>query len=74
MSNMYDDFEKRFTNAPFFAGWVEFEVKPSKDEPVNKIEHKNIETLTSELKFIEEQIEQVSLKQLRLSDLAKFYQ
>lgn len=73
MSNMYDDFEKRFENAPFFAGWTEFEIKPAKTAPVIKHEHKNLDSLSAELKSIEEQIEEVSLKQLRLSNLAQFY-
>ncbi len=74
MPNMYDDFEKRFENAPFFAGWVEFEVKPAKSASVEKIAHKNLDMLSAELKSIEEQFEEISLKQLRLSNLAQFYQ
>ena len=71
MTNMYDDFEKRFTNAPFFAGWVEFEVKPQ--APAISM-HKDLETLQEELFLIKENIEKVTEKQLRLSNLAKFYQ
>ncbi|HNW26509.1 MAG TPA: hypothetical protein PKI94_06955 [Candidatus Gastranaerophilaceae bacterium] len=74
MPNMYDDFEKRFENAPFFAGWVEFEVKPAKAAPIVKAEHKDIDALSAELKLIEEQLEEISLKELRLANLAQFYQ
>jgi len=69
MSNLYDNFEKRFTNAPFSAGWVEFEIKSPKTE----ILHKDLNTLEAELNELNERIENIAQKQLRLSNLAKLY-
>lgn len=70
MSNLYDDFEKKYADRFFSAGWVEVEVKqPQKTE----IFHKDIATLEAELSAINEQIENISLKQLRLSNLSKMY-
>lgn len=70
MSNLYDDFEKKYTDRFFSAGWVEVEVKEAQK---TEIFHKDIETLEAELSAINEQIENISLKQLRLSNLSKMY-
>jgi len=69
MSSLYDEFEKRFTNSHFSAGWIELEVKPQSKE----VFHKDLDTLQAELIAIEEKIEDISQKQLRLSNLAKMY-
>jgi len=69
MSNLYDNFEKRFTGAWFSTGWVEVETK-SVDETDNR---KDVVKLQSELAQIEERLEDISLNKLRLSNLAKMY-
>ena len=69
MSNMYDDFEKRFNGKTFSAGWVEVNTAV-----VNKqIMHKDAETLQAELDMINETLEDISQKKLRLANLAKLY-
>ena len=70
MSDFYDNFEKRFTNAWFSAGWSEVEIK--KAEPV-KSSHKDLETLEQELEGLKQDYENICEKQLRLSNLAKLY-
>lgn len=70
MSNLYDDFEKRFTNAWFSAGWTEVELK--KAEPVKK-SSKDLETLQKELAELKQDFENICQKQLRLENLAKLY-
>lgn len=74
MSSLYDNFEKRFTNAFFSANWSEFEVKPSKQQVATKASHKDALTLQEELNEIQEHIENISQKQLRLANLAKLYE
>lgn len=70
MSSLYDDFEKRFTNAWFSAGWNdEVKVKPKQQVAVRK----DAKTLETELNTIKEAIENIELKQLRLANLAKLY-
>ena len=69
MSNLYDDFEKRFTDQWFSSGWIEVENKPKKQE----VSHKDLATLEFELELIGENIEGVMQKQLRLENLAKMY-
>jgi len=70
MSNMYDDFEKRYADKWFSAGWVEVEVKP---QQAMQAVRKDIKTLEAELEEINEAIESIAQKQLRLSNLAKLY-
>lgn len=70
MSDLYNDFEKRFTNAWFSAGWGEIEVKPSAPQ----VSRKDLLTLQEELNAIQENIESIAQKQLRLSNLAKLYE
>lgn len=69
MSGLYEEFEKRFTGGTFSAGWVEVEVKA----PKNDIARKDLATLEAELQNINNVMEEISLKQLRLSNLAKLY-
>lgn len=70
MASLYDDFEKRFTNAWFSAGWAEIE--PKKAEPV-KSSHKDLSTLQNELDELKQDFENICQKQLRLENLAKLY-
>ena len=74
MSDLYDKFENRFTNAWFSSGWVEVETKPkeAKSQSVNN-SRKDLLMLQEELDDIQEHIENISQKQLRLANLAKFY-
>lgn len=76
MSNLYDDFEKRFTNAWFSANWADIETQPSKAQVATEIKpsHKDALTLQEELNEIQEHIENISQKQLRLANLAKLYE
>ncbi len=69
MSSLYDDFEKRFTDKWFSAGWIEIEAKPKETE----VAHKDLTILQAELTELNERIENISQKQLRLSNLAKLY-
>jgi len=69
MSNLYDDFEKRHVGSWFAAGWVDVEVK----KPFNQVFRKDLTTLQTELEEIQEHIEAVSQKQLRLANLANLY-
>lgn len=69
MSNLYNDFEKRFTGNSFSANWVEVEVKPQENQSVRK----DLNTLQDELQKIQENIETIAQKQLRLANLAKMY-
>lgn len=70
MSNFYNEFEKRFTNEWFSSSWSEMEVKPKE---VN-VKRKDLTMLQAELEQIEENIEIIAQKQLRLSNLAKLYE
>ena len=69
MSNLYNDFEKRFTNAWFSSDWGELEVKSS----VNQVVRKDVATLQAELAVIKENIESIAQKQLRLANLSRLY-
>lgn len=69
MSNLYDDFEKRYTDKWFSAGWVEVEAKSQKET----IARKDLSTLESELANLKEAMENINQKQLMLSNLAKLY-
>ena len=70
MSNLYDDFENRFKDAWFSSSWVEVEAKPQELH----IAHKDLSTLQNELEEIKNNIENIAQKQLRLANLAMFYQ
>ena len=69
MSNMYDDFEKRFTGNTFSAGWVEVSTLVENKQII----HKDLATLEAELDMINSTMEEISLKKLRLENLAKLY-
>lgn len=69
MSDLNNDFEKRFTNAWFSAGWIEAE-SISRSE---KASRKDLTVLQTELDELEERMENIELNQLRLSNLAKMY-
>lgn len=70
MSDLYNNFEKRFTSAWFSVGWIETEEKPLMEKTCKK----NIDVLQDELRKIEEHIETIAQKQLRLANLASFYE
>lgn len=69
MSELYENFEKRFTNSWFNSGWIEVEVKPAE----NQIVHKDLSVLEAELEVINNQLESIEHNQLRLANLAKLY-
>lgn len=69
MTNLYDDFEKRFTNEFFSSGWSEIEVKPQKAQNF----HKDLAVLETELSELNEKMDIIAQKQLMLSNLAKLY-
>lgn len=62
------DFQYKFKNSWFSAGWVEVEPETQK-----QVLHKDLETLQSELEEINQKIESIAQKQLRLANLAKLY-
>lgn len=70
MSGFYENFEKRFDNKWFSIAWIEVDTQKQSEEPARK----NLDILLSELEQIEEHIELVMQKQLRLSNLAKLYE
>jgi hypothetical protein len=70
MPNLYDNFEKRFTDKWFSAGWVEVETQPQQSQ----FAHKDLTVLKTELNELSEKIETIAQKQLRLANLAKFYE
>jgi len=73
MSDLCDDFDKRFTSSFFSASWVE--VQPvQKIVAVDEAHRKNLEDLQLELSTLKSDVENISFKALRLSNLAKFYQ
>jgi hypothetical protein len=67
MSSLYNNFEKRFTDKWFSAGWVDVEVK------VPAADHKDLVILEAELNQISEKIETIAQNQLRLANLSKLY-
>lgn len=69
----YEEFEKRYTDNWFSAGWIE--VTPTKKEEIKSVViHKDLTTLESELDAIQASIENIESKQLRLANLAKMYE
>lgn len=73
MSSLYNDFEKRFTDEFFSSGWIEIEAKPQIQQSAPAA-RKDLQTLESELQQIQDHIEFVSEKKLRLANLAKLYE
>lgn len=69
MANLYDDFEKRHKYNWFSSNWADAEVK----KPTEQVFRKDLATLQSELDGIQQHIEDVTQKQLRLANLAKMY-
>ena len=69
MSGLYEKFEKRFTDQWFSAGWIEVEAKPQQATVVKK----DLAKLENELLQINEAIENIAQKQLRLENLSKLY-
>lgn len=69
MTNLYDDFEKRHKFNWFSGNWSEPEVQ----KPTAQVFRKDLATLQAELNEIQQHIEDVSQKQLRLANLAKLY-
>lgn len=69
MSELFNDFEKRHTQSWFASGWVEVDVKPQVARPARK----NLAELESELQKLSDDIENITQRQLRLSNLAKLY-
>jgi hypothetical protein len=70
MSDLYESFEKRFTSAWFSVGWIEAEAKQPQEREVLR---KDLAILESELDEINKSLESIAQKQLRLANLAKFY-
>lgn len=64
------DFQYKFKNAWFSSGWIEVEAQP---QTANQILHKDLATLQAELEEINQTIESIAQKQLRLANLAKLY-
>jgi len=70
---LYDEFEKRYTNKFFSSNWIE--ITPENKEKVNAVVmKKDLATLECELETLKENIENIELKKLRLSNLIKMYQ
>lgn len=74
MSNLYDEFENKYKFSWFSAGWVDVEVKPQVAQAASISMKKDLQTLEGELEAINQTLENISEKQLRLANLAKFYQ
>ena len=70
MSDLYNDFENRFKDAWFSFGWIEVETPTQKPQTF----HKDLGTLQAELEELKNNMENIMEKQLRLGNLAKFYQ
>ena len=64
-----EKFEKRFSNAWFSSSWAEVEEKPQQIE----VSHKDLAALQEELQMLDDQMEAIAQKQLRLANLARFY-
>lgn len=73
MPNVYDDFEKRFTNSWFSAGWAEIEVQEAAVPTIETPVRKDLDTLKRELEILNADMEKITQKQLRLSNLSKLY-
>lgn len=69
MSDLNRDFEKRFANKWFSCGWSD--AKKSETKGTDK---KSLETLEAELLMINDTIEAIAQKQLRLHNLAMLYE
>lgn len=64
------DFQYKFKNSWFSAGWVEVAAEKQTD---SHSLHKDLATLQAELEEINQTIENIAQKQLRLANLAKLY-
>lgn len=90
MTNIYDDFEKRFTSSWFSSSWTEvlpqqstnFECGPKELVELHAELYSQdafpaksrLEELQEELQALKADVESISFKQVRLDNLAKFYQ
>lgn len=73
MAGLYENFEKRFADKFFSAGWIEVQT-PTQEQKQEVVAKKDLKTLEAELAQINETIESISFNQLRLSNLAKLYE
>ena len=76
MSNLMNEFENRFTMEFFSCGWSDVEAKPEepqKTEIIAVSSRKELSALQAELDMLQENIENIAQKTLRLSNLAKLY-
>lgn len=69
-SKLYNDFEKRFSTAWFSSEWNE---APVVKKEVFVRSRKDEQTLMQELEKLKEEMETICEKQIRLANLAKFY-
>lgn len=73
MEDMYEEFEKRYTDKWFSAGWVEIEAQKHKSAKTVEYNHKDLATLENELEMLNDNMDEIVEKQLRLANLAKLY-
>ena len=73
MAGLYEEFEQRFADKFFSAGWIEVQT-PTVAEKQEVVARKDLTTLEAELAQINEAMENISFNQLRLSNLAKLYE
>ena len=76
MTDIYKTFEKRFTESWFSSSWVEEMPVETKAVEIHAPAacRKNLHELQDELQALKSDIENISFKELKLSNLAKFYQ
>lgn len=72
MSDLYDDFEKRFKNAWFSVGWQETSDNQMKGE-VQQQSRRTLASLQAELNDLQDDMEKICAKQLMLENLSKLY-
>lgn len=72
MTNLYDDFEKRFSSAWFSVNWQDSN-QASRQAKGEVYRRKTLETLQDELEKLQDDIEQINAKQLVLENLSKLY-
>lgn len=73
MAGLYEEFEQRFADKVFSAGWVEVQM-PTQEQKQEVVVRKDLSVLEAELAQINEAMENISFNQLRLSNLAKLYE
>lgn len=72
MSDLYDDFEKRFSNAWFSCSWQD--VNQASSQAKGEAEQKkSLEMLQNELENLQDDMEKICAKQLVLDNLSKLY-